>query len=360
MRSTQRNRPTAEIAVRAFAAVAATLTSVGCGASASLDHIQAIDRLPLKSEIVFDRRAERRGPGFQEVVASVDGAELRIVMPRGVVWATGAGGVVRSIDFVGAPEALAPVRSLRDGDAIRYAGFDFPGRRLVFFDADGRNVATQPCRDCWDLVAADIDGAGRDSLIVRAIDGKSAAMFTAQGTARTTYPTRGFLTDVGAGRVGGELASSLFFYVAPDPDLGRGVRVLRGDGSERASWSTANVRGIVASTSADGTASILSIDSNTLVEQDALSGKTLSRTALEGSSTFRSFSAGRWRDGSRVVLFSGGGYLSKHMVTVIDASGAVVFQEVGDGRSYGLSIPSRQAPMFYVALDGQVKKYSIP
>jgi hypothetical protein len=360
MSSTQRNRTTAEIGFLASAAIAAVLTSIGCGASASLDHIKSIDRLSLRSEVVFDRRTERSGPGIFEIFASADGEELRIVMSRGVVWATGAGVVVRSIDFAGAPEALAPVRSLREGDATRYAGFDFPGRRLLFFDADGRKVATQPCRDCWDLLAADVDGAGRDSLIVRAIDGKSATMFTAQGTARTSYPTKGFLTEVAAGHVGNELARSLFFYVAPDPDLGRGVRVLRGDGSERARWPTANVRGIVASTSADGTASILSIDSNTLVEQDALSGKTLSRTALEGSSTFRSFSAGRWRNGSRVVVFSGGGYLSKHMVAVIDASGAVVFQEVGDGRSFALSIPSPQASMFYVALDGQVKKYSIP
>jgi hypothetical protein len=360
MSSARRKRPTAESGVRAFAAVAAVLTSIGCGASASLDHIKSIDRLPLRSEIVFDRRGERNGPRIFEIAASADGEELRIVMARGVVWATTSGAAVRSIDFVAKPGALAPVRSLREGDATHYAGFDFGGRRLLFFDNDGQHVATQPCRDCWDLVVADVDGAGRDSLIVRAIDGKSAAMFTARGTARTTYPTRGFLTDIGAGRVGDELASSLFFYVAPDPDLGRAVRVVRGDGSERARWGTANVRGIVASTSADGTASILSIDSNTLVEQDALSGKTLSRTTVEGSSAFRSFFAGRWRDGSRVVLFSGGGYLSKHMVAVIDASGSVVFQEVGDGRSYGLSISSPRASMFYIAIDGYVKKYSIP
>ncbi len=58
------------------------------------------------------------------------------------------------------------------------------------------------------------------------------------------------------------------------------------------------------------------------------------------------------------MLFSGGGSLNKHMVTVIDASGSIVYQQIGDGRSYGLSIPSPQASMFYVAIDGYVKKYT--
>lgn len=341
--------------------IVTVVASVGCSTSASVEHIPSIDRLPLGSEVVFDRRAERsRGPGILEVSAAADGEELRIVMSSGVVWTTAAGAVVRSVEFAGAPGSLAPVRSLREGDATHYAGFDFMGRRLLFFDADGRNVATQPCRDCWDLVAADVDGEGRDSLIVRAIDGKSAAMFTARGAARRTYPTKGFLTEVAAGRIDGEPANSLFFYLAPDPDLGRAVRVMSGDGRERAGWAAANVRGIVASASADGTASILSIESNTLIEQDALTGKRLSRTALEGSSAFRSFSVGRWRNGSRVVLLSGGGYLDKHLLAVIDASGSVVFQQVGDGRSNGLSIPSPQASMFYAAIGGLVKKYSLP
>ncbi len=263
MNSAQRKRPTSEIGVWVFAAVVAVLPSIGCGASASIEPIKSIDRLPLRSEIVFDRRAEGRGAFVLEIAASAGGEEVRLVMPRGVVWANMSGAVARSIEFDAKPGALANVRSLREGDATHYAGFDFPGRRLVFFDNAGQSVATHSCRDCWDLVAADIDGAGRDSLIVRAFDGKSAAMFTARGVPRKTYPSSGFLTDIGAGRVGDESVSSLFFYMTPDPDLGRAVRVVRGDGSERARWETANVRGIVASTSAEGSTSILSVDSNT-------------------------------------------------------------------------------------------------
>lgn len=348
------------LAVHFAVLVSTFLMSVGCGAPASsLDHVQAIERLPLRSAVVFDQAADRgRYPIFEIAVAD---ETLRLATPYGVLWITPDGRVARQIDFTPTGRFLTPVRSLRDGDGLSYAGFDARSRKLLFFDGEGREVASDPCRDCWDLLAADVDGAGRDTLVVRSFDGKAAKLFGARGTKGDSRSSPGFLTDVAAGRIAGEPASSVFFYLAPDNEYERAVRVFTGDGRERARWPIAKVRAIVPSSAADGTSSVLSIDANTnaLVEHEALTGKTISRTVLEGSAAFSGLFTSRWPDGKRVVVLSGGGYLNKHMVAVIDAAGAVVYRTIGEGRAYAFAAPSAQAPMFYVAIDGQVKRYSM-
>jgi hypothetical protein len=64
-------------------------------------------------------------------------------------------------------------------------------------------------------------------------------------------------------------------------------------------------------------------------------------------------------DGSRVVVLSGAAALSKHMVEVIDANGSIVFQQVGDGRSFALYAPPEKRLVCFVGVEGQVNRYAL-
>jgi hypothetical protein len=85
----------------------------------------------------------------------------------------------------------------------------------------------------------------------------------------------------------------------------------------------------------------------------------LSRTPIAGSSALRQIALTRLVDGSRVVVLSGAAALSKHMVVVIDANGSLVFQQVGDGRSFALYAPPGERPVFFVGVEGQVNRYAL-
>jgi hypothetical protein len=168
------------------------------------------------------------------------------------------------------------------------------------------------------------------------------------------------LSHIAALRIAPEPAFSLLFYSDRDPALGKAVSILNADGSERARWPVAAGRTVVSSVAADGTASVLAVDKDTLVEHAALTGAVLSRTPVHASSAFRSFFAGRLRENFRVLVFSGGGYVNRHMIVVISPTGSVVYQEAGDGRAYAFSVASPGAQGFYVAVEGHVTRYELP
>ena len=53
----------------------------------------------------------------------------------------------------------------------------------------------------------------------------------------------------------------------------------------------------------------------------------------------------------------GGG--TKTELILVDAAGTVVYRTIGEGRAYAFAAPSAQTPTFYVAIEGQVKRYSL-
>jgi hypothetical protein len=319
--------------------------------------IPSTNRIALHSRTIFDESA--RGSLFRIfAIETADDHELLLITSDGVVWTTLSGEVVHRIDFTPGSGAFFPVRRLHDAGAVYYAGFHPKENRVAFFDAEGREFASHPCTQCRELVVADLDGTGRDSLVVRANDGKTATIFGDRGSTVRTLDATGYLTDIVAARLPGERSATLFFYSSPDPDLQKAVRLRCPDGHERGKWAITAGSAIVASTAIGGAPSILSIDANAVIDRDALTGRILSQTPIEGSSAFRELFAASWRDGSRVFLFAGGGALNKHMVVVVDAKGAVVFQQVGDHRAFALRVPSPDASMFYVAVEGRVIRYA--
>lgn len=340
----------------ALALVAVCGASVlGCASPPPVEQSASINQIELASRVVLD--GSEKGVLFRVFEIAPDGDGLRLTASDGALWIDRADNVSRRLEFLPRGRALFPSRSLRDGDVVFYAGFDSTADRVVIFDANGRESSTHPCRQCRELVVADLDGDGRESLVVRANDGTSATIFGDRGASTTTLSAIGYLTDIVATPLGGTSAAALLLYSSPDPELQKAVRVVRKDGTEIGKWPIAAQSAIVAATAAGGEPSVLSIDADAIVERDAMTGSELSRTTLDGASAFRELYAAWWRDGRRVFVLSGGGALNKHMVAVTDRKGKVLFREVGDRRAWALGIPSRMATSFYVAVGGSVMKY---
>jgi hypothetical protein len=233
-----------------FACVAGAaigLATVACGGSPTLANVQTIKKLALTSTRVFDGGDGQNRFRVFEIEPVTGGNELRLITSNGVVWITPVGDVVRRVDFTASRTPLFPARRLRNGATDRYVGFAPAKNELVFFNSDGQEDAAKSCSQCWDLATAEIDEPGRDNPFVRAIDGKSARVFSSTGETERGIPATGYLTDLKALYIGDERQASLAFYSSPDPELQEAIRIKNADGQERLRW-TIQVQGSVATT----------------------------------------------------------------------------------------------------------------
>lgn len=331
---------------------------VACGTGTVIPDLPGINTIALRSRVVVPQGLDAWTPVL-EVDASPDLADLRIVTREGIRWIDGVGQTLRELKFSVAVGFGAAARTLRDGGVPTYAVFD-PGKRsLWFFDADGRQIHDQPCRDCWDLVAADLEGDGHESLVVRVAGARAARSFSARGAAGVTFQAGGVLAYAAAVRIEGDPADGLVFDTDRAPTGTGVIRVLRGDGTERARWSLQAGRVVAAGAQGGGAGTVVARDGDVLTEHDALTGATLWRAVVPSSSSFKWVHAGRWREDRRVLVLVGGASVNKHMVVVADGSGTLLYRKTADARAYDLDIPSRSANGFCVASVSRVACYEV-
>lgn len=337
-----------------------TAGSAGCRAPAStqgIDRLSSINLAGISSRVVYSDSSGATA-GLQSVRTEDESASLQVVTPAGVVWISPSGDVQRRVSFATAPSGgLAPVVRLSDDRSDFFAGcqLHLSGGDVVFFDIDGRELARHPSKMCFDMVAAALDSARPESLVVRAMGGSGATVFERRGAVARTLNVAGYLTALSVVRYPGDVSDSLAFQLSPDPELGRAVRIVDATGRERAKWRIAAhgyLRGF-------GVGSALALDGDAVVEFDVRTGVEVSRAIVEGASAFRHLRAAPWRDGWSVMVLSGHADLDRHMVVVIDARGQVVYREVGPGRSFTLCAPPG-SNAFYVGVGADLKRYTAP
>lgn len=329
-----------------------------CGTGAAIPDVPEINAIALQRRVVVPKDLSKWTP-ILEVDASPELAELRIVSREGIRWIDASGSLLRKLDFSVDVGHGAAVRTLRVGDVQTWAVFDPGPNRLSFFDGDGRLIQSHSCRNCWELVAADPEGSGRQLVVAKSVGASTASSFSARGVPGPTYQADGALAFMAAARIEGEPADSLFFYTERDSLPKDAVRVVRGDGSERARWSLSAGRAIAVSPSGGGAATVVAIAGDTLTEHDALTGAELWRAVVPSSSRFKWAHAGRWRDGRRVLVLTGGASVDRHMVVVADGGGTLLYRETVESRAYDLNIPSPTANGFCIGTVGRVACYEV-
>lgn len=337
--------------------LAATLL-FACGTGAVVPDLPKIDTIGLQLRTVTPQGVDEKAP-ILEVEVAPEVAGLRSVTRKGVRWTDASGRPVRRLDFSPPVGFGASVRTLRNAGAQTYAAFDPGSRSLRFFDAEGREIREYPCRGCWDSVTADLEGTGRQHLVVPAADGRAASSFDARGEPGLTYQADGILTHASATKIEGEQADSLVFFT----ERGRGsnglVRVVRGDGRERARWSPEAGRIVGASEASDGATTLVAMYGDSLTGLDALTGARLWHTVVPAASMFKWVHTARWQQGWRILVLAGGARVSQHMIAVVDSDGALLYRDTVDSRVYDLNIPAPDADEFCVGTIGQVMCYRI-
>lgn len=327
-----------------------------CGRGAPLPELPEINTIALQRRAVVPADLDRWTPVL-EVDASAELTDLRIVSRDGIRWIDPSGRTRRAVVF-GADIGQGPVvRTLRDGDAQTWVAFAL-WRNLSFFDAEGRLIQSQPCRDCWELVAADLEGTGRQHVVARTVGANAGAprSFSARGVPGPSYPAEGPLGLIAAGRIEDEPADSLLVYTSGDPSQKGAVRVLKGDGSQRARWAVEAGRVLGVATTGGATAAVLAVAGDTLTEQDPLTGAVRWRAAVPASSRFKGGQARRWRDGRRVVLLTQA-RVGQHMVVVADAAGTLLYRAIVDSDAFDLELPSPTGHGFCVGAVARVDCY---
>lgn len=337
--------------------LAATLL-FACVTRAVVPDLPKIDTIGLQVRTVSAQGVDESA-AILEVEVAPEGADLRWVTRKGVRWTGASGRPVRGLDFSPPVGFGGSVRTLRNAGAQTYAAFDPGGRSLRFFDAEGRGIREHPCRGCWDLVTADLEGTGRQRLVVPAADGRAASSFDARGEPGLTYQADGILTHTCATRIEGEQADGLVFFTERGPGSKGLVRVVGGDGRERARWFPEAGRIVGASDARDGATTLVAMHGDALTGLDALKGARLWHTVVPAASMFKWVHTARWQQGWRILVLAGGARVSQHMIVVVDSDGALLYRDTVDSRVYDLDIPAPDAGEFCVGTIGQVMCYRV-
>lgn len=335
--------------------LAATVV-LACGTAAVVPDLQRIDTIGLQVRTVTPQGVDERA-AILEVEIAPELAGLRFVTREGVGWTDASGHLVRRLDFTPPVGFGASVRTLRNAGAPTYVAFDPGSRSLRFFDGEGREIREHPCRGCWEMVAADLEGTGRQHLVVPAADGRSAFSFDARGEPGLTYQADGTLTHTSVARIEGEQADSLVFFTERGWGSNGLVRVVTGDGRERARWSSEAGRIVGASEASDGATTLVAMHGDVLTGLDALTGTRLWHTVVPAASMFKWVHTSRWQQGRRILVLAGGARVSQHLVVVVDSNGTLLYRDTIDSRVYDLEIPTPDSDEFCVGTIGQVMCY---
>ena len=227
---------------------------------------------------------------------------------------------------------------------------------LVVFDDAGRLEGEIP--DVSSEFAFGSFGGGELKVAVERSDGKSVGIFGLSGHRAEVLSFPLYVADLGVVDPRADGVADLLVYLYPNRD-GGGTFQVRGGGWRAEPWDVpafSSFSVLPAETSRprvlypvrDGFA----IADYGSPPQEILGCPDAHRFAYTHAAFAGDF---------LMVLVSGGGYLSAHMLCLFDGEGRLVYREVGEGHAYDLlPVSEGDAAAFLVPVGSRVVRYEVP
>lgn len=176
-------------------------------------------------------------------------------------------------------------------------------------------------------------GDRRVQVVVEHSSGREIGIFEVSGRRAESFAFPFYVTDLATADFDGDDLSELLVYLYPSRDGGGDFQLL--DGRLPAeTWSVSSFSSFAVLADAGGVPQVL------YPVEDGFAG-----AALGGAITFSagctnahrfSYTFAASADDYIMIVVSGGGYLSAHMVCLFDLEGNLVYREVSDGHAYDL------------------------
>ena len=286
-----------------------------------------------------------------------DAGEIVAVTFEGAVWLAPEGHPSRSVPFV--PEVIQnPVASAGPGRTSPpgWAAHYFEEGKLVIYGRDGVRVAEVDIADDYMQALRVIDLTDDPGAeIVIALSGeKYIEIRDATGRLLRSPRSPYYVTDMEVLRRPDGARGEVVVYVYPNEAGGGTFYFLDGRGTLLREWDYGVVSGFdmadgdagpVVVTQLDGSYRILDLD-----------GVELERLPAPLGDHFSDLECHPWR-GGWIVVATGSGYHSYHMISVFDEEGDLIYQETGKGWARALAVPDPEAASFFVAVGSEVWRY---